>query len=715
MKSNYALGLVVGVKNQFTKGSKEIQEEYKKLSKSNAKLQENLKDIAAYEKVKAELKSYRQEIKKMNQPTEEAEMKLKALTGSLSSYSRRLKKAGVDTSDLTFEQEKLQKQLKRTTSAMNNASNASSSMFTMASEDTLAGAAASGTVVGALSIEGIMVNRAERNAAASTGMSLNDVQDWRDDIVDIESKTSLPYQQILNAKMQARQSGYSGDEAQELAMETSKLAAVFTQWDPREILPALTRTMKSMDITAAKAADLLAVTAQKSGDDKGDLLETFTEYMPLFAGKGLSAESIAAQFLAGKKAGAFNYDKVGDSIKEMLQAKMTDPTEFAKLVGDGKNQGDIDKLITNKEAAESFKNAVYDLRYALENGGDINKEYSDVMMQMAGFYQTDKGAARNIAEGVFGNIGAEDLGNRVIQKMAEASANPNAVLGDYKGTLDEAINTAISPTQKLMTSLSSLFRNVSTSVTELENAFEGVINTVSNGITTISESAGDNPLIAAALATSASLASFMGASKGYKLIKGRYDKFFPGDETQVKSAPKSSGRFSRLIGGAGKIVKPLGMVLGAGALAKSAYDGDYQETGKLAGSLAGGLAGAQLGAMAGALAGPLGIAAGGLLGGALGSVIGEESISALMNYISPNTDKEIKEATTQASEGEIALAKNNKLESQSLQINIDAPLTIESGTTVPDDFEERFNAMLRNATPGMVEQLRETMNNQVMS
>ncbi|WP_367971593.1 phage tail tape measure protein [Vibrio scophthalmi] len=781
MKSNYALGLVVGVKNQFTKGAKQIQEEYKKLSTEHNKLQTRVKDVDAYKQAQTELKSYKEELKQMSNPTEAAEAKLRQLTNALSRQSRALKKAGIDTNDLADAQNKLQKELQQTASKMNSVNN--TDMF---NAESLAGIGVGAGTLAASAQSGLNTNQAERQAAASTRIELETIQSWRNALADIETQTARPYQEILNTRIQASKSGYDDKTALELTKTSAQLSSVFADlnWDPKDIIAAQVRVMKSLDLSASEAADFIAITAQKSGDDKGDLLDTISEYSSTYADQGLDAETIFAQLIAGRQAGAFNYDQIGDQLKETLQARLSDPDEFKKLVGTGDKQGSIDELIKSPELAKSFKEAVFNMRNAMNSGENVGSAYGDMMMQLASLYQTDKGAARNMAEGIGGVRLAEDIGSRGIEGIAKAAQDPQSILGEYTGTLAEAMEVAISPTQKLMAEIGAMGRAASTSITELENLSEGILGFIRESASTVRNTANDNSLVAGALTLGAGAASAYGAAKGagfikdkvlgllaggikdkksksesssnigkfasvtdspdksnhlrpkaskFSLIKDNVLGLLAGGIKDKKSNPESSsiiGKFasmtdspdknnhqrpntSRLSGkfslnGLGKVFKPLAWLTSAAPMIKAASDGNYKDAGKTAASLGGGIAGMKLGALAGGLGGPIGIAVGGVAGGVLGSIFGEKAIDSIMERFAPGAEQEIDSVSKETQELEQAVAASTHIES-TVSVEISAPVTIESGAIVPEDFQEQLINTFRNLTPELTVQLQETL------
>ncbi|WP_418113406.1 phage tail tape measure protein [Vibrio scophthalmi] len=717
MNNNYALSLVVGVKNQFTKGSKDIQDEYKKLSTSHNKLKANLNDVNAYKKADAALKEHRDSLNKMGTPTEEAQLKLQHLTRELRQQSRALKRAGIDTDQLAEHHEKLQKQLRKTASEMNNVKPPQ-----MPSAETLAGAGVGLATGGAIVSSGLNTNQVERQAAAAINVQPEQIQGWRNALTEIETQTARPYEELVNARIQAMQSGYDEQASLELTQTSAQLSSAFKNlnWQPQEVMSAQMRLMKSFDISAQKAADLIAITAQKSGDDKGDLLDSLSEYSSTYAGHGLSVESVFAQYIAGRQAGTWNYDKVGDSIKEMLQARMSDPDEFKKLVGDGKTAGSVDTLIKDQETAESFKSALFGLRNAMQTGDGIDTQYGHVMGLLSDLYKSDKGAARNIAEGVGGNIFAEDIGEKGIHGIAQAANNPLAILGDYQGALSEAIDVAITPSQKLVAEFMALGRAVSTVVTDIENLASGALGSLGDGIASIREEANESTLISGALAASTLAGLGYGSARGSKMAMGVFKKWSSGAITTPDVDLPNTMKASKLdtlkqgVGGAfksaGKYIKPLAIVTSAVPMAMAIKDEEYGEAGKLAGSLGGGLAGMKLGAMVGALGGPIVAAIGGVAGGAIGSIFGEKAISELLDYFSPNTKAEIESVTAQVSDAEKSLPSSTS-DDKPIEVTVSVPVTIGDGAIEPTDFELQLVNALRKSTPELTLQLKETLNN----
>ncbi|UJZ95059.1 phage tail tape measure protein [Photobacterium damselae subsp. damselae] len=737
MRGNYALGLTVGVTNMFSRGSKAIQVEYKKLDSETKKMQRTMKDVADFKKASDSLE-------RLGKSADATTEDIKRQERALNRLSRKLKDSGVNTQDLVNEQRKLEQQLKRTESTAKRMNKLELSM-----EAVTAAGVGGGAVATKLITAGMTMNRQESLAAAQTGLSREEVQASRNARLEIQKESGIDSATIMNNWIQALQSGYKSDEAIELAKTTSQLAKIAPQWEPQEILGAQMRMMRTYDISAENAADLLLKIFQKSGDDKNGLLDNFMEYTSLFSGKGLSLEALSAQFIAGKHAGVYSYDKIADANKEVFQARLTDPTEFAKLVGKGKQTGLIDEHITDQKTALELKNALFSVRDGLLKKENIDGRYATLMTRIAGLYtSTDPNsvaAAKIVAEGVGGTIYSEDIGESGLAAMAKAMSDPKAILGTVDGTLQKAIDVAITPTEKLANSAVASAQAASTAAAKLEYLASEPIDAVSKAMFGLADQMNGSIGLASGVSAGGILAAGLAGFAGGKLLKSGGQRALgwiasagSGKVADIASgigkyaAPatdvsKRVGSFARLselantskryVAGASKVVKPIAILATGASLAHSIYEGDHKETAGLAGNLAGGFAGLKAGAALGAFGGPVGVAIGGAAGGIIGSMVGEEVFSSLYDFFggSDKEDaitKEINKATSVASgvnnvehdRGGIANGTPSVIE-----LAISAPITIESGAIVPDDFEQQVTTALRNASPELIAQLSQTI------
>jgi len=107
----------------------------------------------------------------------------------------------------------------------------------------------------------------------------------------------------------------AGKELEAVAQGALVISDVF-EADVTDTTKAAGTMMKNFGIDGQAAMDLITVGFQKGGDYSGELLDTLNEYSPQFASMGMSADQMMGILIAGAQAGAFNLDKVGDSVKE---------------------------------------------------------------------------------------------------------------------------------------------------------------------------------------------------------------------------------------------------------------------------------------------------------------------------------------------------------------------------------------------------------------
>lgn len=80
---------------------------------------------------------------------------------------------------------------------------------------------------------------------------------------------------------------------------------------------AVKAMMKNFNISDVEAYDYIARGAQNGLDYSGELLDNISEYSVQFAKMGLSASDMFTIFENGAESGAWNLDKIGDSVKEL--------------------------------------------------------------------------------------------------------------------------------------------------------------------------------------------------------------------------------------------------------------------------------------------------------------------------------------------------------------------------------------------------------------
>lgn len=171
--------------------------------------------------------------------------------------------------------------------------------------------------------------------------------------------------------------------------------------------------MNNFGITSNKAMDLMTVGFQKGGDFSGELLDTLREYGPQFASMGFKADEMLNILIKGADAGAWNLDKVGDSVKE-----------FNLRAQDG-----------SKTTAEGFAaiglNAA-EMGQAIASGGESAQ--MAFMATVAGLAAIEDPVAQNIAGVNLFGTQWEDVRKEVIIAMGDT----RDVLGEVEGATDKA-------------------------------------------------------------------------------------------------------------------------------------------------------------------------------------------------------------------------------------------------------------------------------------
>jgi len=228
----------------------------------------------------------------------------------------------------------------------------------------------------------------------------------------------------------------------EQAIKTTKDVLAFsmaTGLENKEIIRAQQSAMKGFGIDASDALSLIERGYQITGDLQGDWLDTVREYAPQFKRSGLSAEFFFATVEAGTKAGVFNTDKMGDSIKE-FQNKFTNADQSMK---DGLGKLNL-----------SFK----DLKGEMDKGG-THAEQAFIKI-VKGIKDVKSNSERqSIVSSIFGGPG-EDATAEFINQLAVADYD----LNNFKNTASETTQTLENMTQVKIDKMKNAFTDLYDSI-----------------------------------------------------------------------------------------------------------------------------------------------------------------------------------------------------------------------------------------------------------
>ncbi|HCH4059515.1 phage tail tape measure protein [Vibrio parahaemolyticus] len=466
--NGYALELLVGIQDEFSGKSKAIEQETKRLGKEVEELQKMTGDITKFKKAekalgdlqkqqiknKDEITKQKDALKKLKKEvgdTKEIERQEHALkklerqdrdtTASLREHereTRRLRRtlsdAGLNLSNLSADETKLQnkiekttKALKEQTQALNKFGDASAQMEGLSDKLGVIGsitAAAGYTLYRGNDMAKHMLMYAAQTGTDKAELITEEQRRFRASLV-ADGATSG---EIFTAQALARTQGFDDKDTMALTAATVRLNEIFPDFDPQELTRAIGNTAKAFGVSIDEAAQRIASIRQLTGDDNHDLLDTFAEYAPLLGDK-ISLDQYSAVLTAGRQAGVWNYDKLGDSLKESFQARFSDQGEFTKLVGDDNTTGAIEAIADDKER-KNVLTAALRMRNAVNTGQGTDEAYAAFMQSLVPVMEKAPGVVKPILEAAGGTILSEDVGIKGLKAMIEALNNPDKFLHD---------------------------------------------------------------------------------------------------------------------------------------------------------------------------------------------------------------------------------------------------------------------------------------------
>ena len=423
---------------------RKVERELKKSGEGNVYLSTKAKELRErLEKVSSSLREEKEKLDRVSKEKEEATQRAEALRKALQAQ-------GFTLNDVSKDLERYQKELEETAKKQEELEKklSSSSLMTVGARlkrlAALGGVGASATfalkdLVGQVK----EFDRQSHLIVARTELTTKDLDRVKKDLIDIYRITGKAPEEIAEVYTQIRQlTGLEGEELKNAVIQALKVQKVIPEWDTKEITRAIAQMRKAFGITAEEATDLMTTVFTKAGDKANDLLDTLWEYAPLMKEAGLSAKEFAAYLIAGAQEGAFNFDKLADTVKESFKARLSDIDIWHALVGQGEKAGIIDRLLPAEKfghEARKIKQYLAEIREGFETGDDRKKKegYSKLLQHLAVLYKRDAQAARNIMEQIFGVQGTEDIAHKVLARMGEAIADPDRILGKWKGATDQ--------------------------------------------------------------------------------------------------------------------------------------------------------------------------------------------------------------------------------------------------------------------------------------
>ena len=208
---------------------------------------------------------------------------------------------------------------------------------------------------------------------------------------------------------------------------------------------------------AEQAFDVLVAGYQSGADASQDLLDTLIEYPTHFRDLGLSAQEAVGLLSQGLEGGAFNADKVADSLKELtIRVKdLDDENAGAALERIGLGHEDMARKFT--EGGPAAHDALQDLLDGLRSVEDPAERsrlavalFGTQAEDMAGALSSlDLSTAADELGGVEGAAGAASralatMSDNTSTKIESAQRNIEVAMDGIKGALAEAFSDEIS-------------------------------------------------------------------------------------------------------------------------------------------------------------------------------------------------------------------------------------------------------------------------------
>jgi len=216
--------------------------------------------------------------------------------------------------------------------------------------------------------------------------------------------------------------------------------------------------MKQFGISSEEAMDKIAWGFQSNLNYSGEFLDSLSEYSVYANEFGMNVDQMMGMLKAGYENGAFQLDKVGDSIKE----------SFLRLSDMGKGE---------KEAIKALGLSADTIMSQINAGGEsASKAYEQVNMALA---STKDETERNALMVALYGTQAEDVGMKVIEAMGSASNS----IGDTTGKA-QALNETFSqsPAQQMAAQWNTVKDSLVPLATEMMKLGMQILPYVSAGI-----------------------------------------------------------------------------------------------------------------------------------------------------------------------------------------------------------------------------------------
>lgn len=242
--------------------------------------------------------------------------------------------------------------------------------------------------------------------------------------------------------------------------------------DMNESMRGVNALMQNFGIDAQTAMDYLVTGTQNGLDKTQELGDNLSEYSGKFAQAGYSAEEYFQLLQNGLDSGAYNLDKVNDSINE-ITTRLADGTIADSMDSINSKTGEA------VEGTGNWSQKTEDVFKAWQNGSATQKDVIDSIVGDIASAESQQDAL-NKASIAFGSLG-EDANMQVITSLS--------TLGDtYKdvsGAAQNMSDSATTPMQTLQAALNELQLAIAPVGEELINLATQYLPPIVEGITNL--------------------------------------------------------------------------------------------------------------------------------------------------------------------------------------------------------------------------------------
>ncbi len=459
------------------------------------------------------------------------------LSGGLQRIETRIQSLGRKEQDLSQENKqlrqefnKLKTEVKQTDSAtsqftqeldqLGDTAQNTSSKLSLITKGIKGIGAVGGTALITGAVKGMFeLDRWTRRVIFNTSLTSKEKAKLTRDIANLRSQTLASYEEIAGVLTKLiQETGRYDQQTVKTARSILMLKDLMAGWDEGEITRAITQMQKAWNVTGDQAAQIIYTIYQKAGDKAGDLLDTFWEYAPALAEAGIEAEEFAAIMIAGAKEGAFNYDRIANSMKEALRARLVEAGNLQQILGDVESQqaGLIDQLWgEGSEEWTKMKSSLLDYIQAVQKGDKelAKRSFVRLIGITTEAYKKDAIKTKELLESIFGAMGAEDLATDVLKAIGQATSDPEKYLKGAK-ELQKSWKQAQGSLQRLQIAWTSVWQNIIISV-------QPFFDVLTKGLNFVAEFAQEHKTLSTMVVGSVAVIGSLGlAIKGLSLAFG---------------------------------------------------------------------------------------------------------------------------------------------------------------------------------------------------